>query len=583
MKTRYNKIICAICVACGLMSCSDFLDIKPQSEIIFEDFWNEKADVDNIVTGCYSLMQSQNVISRMIIWGEARSEHVQAGPNITNDAHLHNILKENITAMNNYTTWDSFYEVINRCNTVLKYAPMVAEKDPAYTQSDLKATIAEVTALRSLCYFYLIRTFRDVPFSREAFTDDDQKMDLEATPFDEVLDNLIADLEAVENDAVTRYPEKKPRYQAGRITQDGIHAMLCDMCLWKGDYDKCISYAEMVINHKKAIEKEEREKNKNLYGSNESLLEKRLNGYPLVNDELNGTNYGKAYESIFVKGASKESIFELNFDESPKTSGMLSNKAITSLYGHSNGDGLLVASKIVQEDIELNSGRKIFDDKNKRLDARLYLNCDGTKTSNVPIEKMSASSIDIKASNASPTATYKKYLDGENSSQWIIYRLSDVMLMEAEAYCEKMQEGSTQEVLDYNEPLIKKAFELTNVVNKRSICKKELTANDTLQLNTGATKAQMSELVKRERQRELMYEGKRWYDLVRYAMRAGNTNEIISATSKRDDVNAGFVANFFKKMDAIFWPYNLEELKVNRNLVPNPAFSSGENESMDKS
>jgi hypothetical protein len=109
------------------------------------------------------------------------------------------------------------------------------------------------------------------------------------------------------------------------------------------------------------------------------------------------------------------------------------------------------------------------------------------------------------------------------------------------------------------------------------------TSNDTLQLNTGATKAQMSELVKSERQRELMYEGKRWYDLVRYAMRAGNTNEIISATSKRDDVNAGFVANFFKKMDAIFWPYNLEELKVNRNLVPNPAFSSGENESMDKS
>jgi hypothetical protein len=152
-----------------------------------------------------------------------------------------------------------------------------------------------------------------------------------------------------------------------------------------------------------------------------------------------------------------------------------------------------------------------------------------------------------------------------------------------DADCEKMQEGSTQEVLDYNEPLIKKAFELTNVVNKRSICKKELAANDTLQLNTGATKAQMSELVKRERQRELMYEGKRWYDLVRYAMRAGNTNEIISATSKRDDVNAGFVANFFKKMDAIFWPYNLEELKVNRNLVPNPAFSSGENESMDKS
>jgi len=35
-------------------------------------------------------------------------------------------------------------------------------------------------------------------------------------------------------------------------------------------------------------------------------------------------------------------------------------------------------------------------------------------------------------------------------------------------------------------------------------------------------------------------------------------------------------------MDAIFWPYNLEEMKVNLNLVPNPAFSSGESTSMEK-
>ena len=36
-------------------------------------------------------------------------------------------------------------------------------------------------------------------------------------------------------------------------------------------------------------------------------------------------------------------------------------------------------------------------------------------------------------------------------------------------------------------------------------------------------------------------------------------------------------------MNAIFWPYNNEEMKVNRNLVPNPAFSSGENTSIEKS
>jgi hypothetical protein len=32
-------------------------------------------------------------------------------------------------------------------------------------------------------------------------------------------------------------------------------------------------------------------------------------------------------------------------------------------------------------------------------------------------------------------------------------------------------------------------------------------------------------------------------------------------------------------MDAIFWPYNIDELKVNNSLVQNPAFGSGEDDS----
>ena len=129
MKKNYYHIICAICVICGFSSCADFLEIKPQSEIILEDFWNEKADVDNVVAGCYSLLQDDGVRRRMMIWGEARSENVMAnGVAINGDVDLHNILKENITAMNKYTTWNGFYDVINRCNTVLKYAPEVAAK-----------------------------------------------------------------------------------------------------------------------------------------------------------------------------------------------------------------------------------------------------------------------------------------------------------------------------------------------------------------------------------------------------------------------------------------------------------------------
>ena len=567
--------------------CSDFLEIKPQSEIILEDFWNEKADVDNIVTGCYTALLGDGVRRRMMIWGEGRSDNFQSGQNITSDASLYNILKENITAMNSYTTWDGFYDIINRCNTVLKYAPGVAEVDPGYTQGDLKATIAEASAIRDLCYFYLIRTFRDVPYSEEAFTDDDQVMNLPATPFYTVLDYLIADLEKVKGDAVTRFPENQPRYQTGRITRDVIHAMLCEMYLWKKDYDNCIKYADLVIESKKAIEEENRNKNGRLAGlggSSQAQITARLNGFPLVNDRLTGTTFGDVYEDIFINGASKETIFELSYEDSPQSSNRTNNSAISTLYGNSTTrKGLLAPSSVLLDDIAKTSGRTIFEDQTKFLDSRLYTNC---STDESVITKYATSRLTINTTSLSATkaasASYSWFTEKDNGSKWIIYRLSDIMLLKAEALCQQMESGSSDAIIEANKPKLEAAFNLVNAINKRALCKATLTDADTLHAGDYTTKNLMEELVIRERQRELMFEGKRWFDLVRYCMRENNTTRIMTAAGNRDDVNKQFVQSFFRKMDAIFWPYNLEEMKVNLNLVPNPAFSSGESSSMEK-
>ena len=70
-KTFYH-IIASVCLMMGMSSCSDFLQVEPQNEIILEKFWNEKADVDGIIFGCYSAMQSDNILMRMMVWGEFR-------------------------------------------------------------------------------------------------------------------------------------------------------------------------------------------------------------------------------------------------------------------------------------------------------------------------------------------------------------------------------------------------------------------------------------------------------------------------------------------------------------------------------
>ena len=590
IKNIYHAIgLCVLCVLSALcVSCSDFLEIKQMNEIILEDFWNEKTDVENVVTGCYAAMLESDIRERMMVWGEGRSDNVAGGRDITNQLNLYNVLRENITAMNTYTKWESFYTVINYCNTVLKYAPTLNSVDPSFTQADLKATVAEMTALRSLCYFYLIRTFRDVPFSREAFIDDDQRMDLPATPFYDVLDSLIYDLESVKGDAVTRYPLTEPRDQTGRITRDAIYAMLCEMYLWRQNYDDCIRYAEMLIESRKEYFKEKvSTAGFRISASEAEQMLERTNGYPLECLHLSGANYGSVYQNIFVKGNSFETIFELVYADNPSGSGQKANSAIGSFYGNSRDKmGSWVAPNLVVEDAVKTEARTVFEDANKAYDARLYTtfsSSSGYITKYATREQdvdVSTSKVADNEKNTDNRRTY--YGDGENGSKWVIYRLPDIMLLEAEALCQQMTEGTDSAAVSMNREKLDKAFQLVNAINKRSICKNTLLAADTLKRNNYNSKSQMESLVQRERRRELMFEGKRYYDLVRYAMRAGNTNEFASIMSNREDVNQGFVSNFFKKMDAIFWPYNYEEMRVNRNLVPNPVFGTGENESYEK-
>ncbi len=582
MKKIIYNIISAACLTLPMVSCSDFLEIKPQNEIIMEDFWSEKADVDNIVAGCYAALESDAAIRRMMMWGEFRSENVMAGPDCEKDGNLQNVFKENITPKNFYTTWDVFYNVINRCNTVIKYAPEVAQRDPAYSTSELNATLAEVTALRALCYFYLIRTFRDVPYTTEAYTDDDQEMQLAATPFYTVLDNLIADLERVKSSAIARYPETQPLYQTGRITQDAINAMLCEMYLWKKDYQSCINYADLVINSKKAQAEEKKQKTGRITQSSEL----RLKGYPLVNNMRSTSSFGSAFEEIFVTGNSQETIFELMFDNTNAGTTMLSNSACGQWYGNSQADGRVAASNTVVEDAALTNSRTVFDDKNKKLDARIYENF----TTGGNVCKFVYRTLSINTSGSDPEASYStiyryNYAKINNvdtwytSSNWIIYRLSDIMLLKAEALAQLMRDGATDEDVAYNTPYRNQAFELVNVVNQRSICKSTLGDDDTLKLTDYSTKAAMEELVLRERQRELMFEGKRWYDLVRRSLRDGNTKTLCQIVGRRDGPNSQLAQNFFGNKSlwnwAIFWPYNYEELTVNKNLAPNPAYGDG--------
>ncbi len=563
IKNTVKTILSALISFTTLCSCDDFLSIEPQNDIVLEKYWTEEADVYSVLNSCYAQLESNDCLRRMVVWGELRSDNMTNGSGTSQN--LNNILKENILETNDLVNWQSFYSVINRCNTVIFYAPGVNEIDPNFTDAELRATIAEATTIRALCYFYLIRTFRDVPFVVEPSNDDTQQYQIPATPFDEVLDKLITDVESVMNDAVRSYGEESIENTC-RITRWACYSLLADMYLWKGEWEKCIYYCDLVIDQK--IKEYEED-----YEENPTTLTTELYGkFPLISESTNNSNYaGNTYNEIFGKGNSFESIFELNFVNNQS----VTNSTVSSFYGsNSSKTGQIGVPTYLYKDAYAG-----LNDYFTKTDCR-YLENMTEVNSKVYVSKYVNQTVSFRTStttggqpSVNSTARSNQY------ANWIIYRLTDVMLMRAEAEVELAGDVTSEETLTEEQTLhYRNAFNCVTAVWKRANNKRVATT-DTLVFDDYATsKTAMENLVLDERQRELMFEGKRWFDLVRISRRDGDNTRLINKVLPKFTENASVIRIKLATQDVLYWPYYKEELKQNPYLTQNPAYETDKTE-----
>ena len=542
-----------------LSSCSDFLDITPLNKVVLENFWTQKSEVNAVLMGCYESLESEESIIRMGVWGEMRSENILQGASIGNE--YNEILNENILPTNSLTKWNVMYQTINRCNTVCHYAPMVQKKDPNYTVNELNANIAEASFIRDLCYFYLIRTFRDVPLSFEPTIDDTKEFQIPATPMNAALDSLIKDLESVKDYAVKRYVDdsKMSNAQAAsqayenssRVTRVAIYALLADLNLWRGNYDETIKYCDLIIDFKKNQYKEKIARIGDLTDMQEFA------GIPLILEAPTGSvTCGNAYNEIFGTGNSFESIFELYF----RNNQQVKNKYVNEFFGKDRLGSISGLSRYCKDAATGNS------DLFTKNDCRVYATSEKSN-SRYAITKYVNSSVSMDIKNVTDEKSLKLTTSRGNAeyANWIIYRLTDVMLMKAEACILK------------GEAEYETAFTLINAVNKRAHNYTTSAAKDTLVFDDYRTSQEkMEQLLLDERNRELMFEGKRWYDLVRIAVRDGNNQRLVSEATKKyqDKVNALKIK--LADPNIIFFPYNKEELKVNPFLKQNSAYGNTE-------
>jgi hypothetical protein len=487
--------------------CTDWLDIKPESEIVLDDFWQNESQVNQVLAACYRSVTEGAVMSRMLVWGELRSDNVTYGRNMPTD--MYKMLNVDISADNGYCRWGDFYTVINNCNNFLHYAPGVVELDANFTESKLHAMEAEVLTLRALMYFYLVRTFEKVPWVEEPSIDDAQDYRIPQSSEDVILDRLVTDLQTALKYSRDNYETNE--YTKGRITTNAVRALLADIYLWKEEYGKCVEMCDQIMN--------------------DTDLELEL-----------GKN---VISRVFYQGNSRESIFELQFDDD-----LMFNWVVRDFFGaYGNEAGqwsfpaILVTGKFSPFNFNAGSSKESIKDLREKDFLRQVTGGDSYY-----VFKYAGA---LRQENV--TTKVSSYYYRNVTANWIVYRLSEIYLMKAEALIQL--ETNTAEAVD-----------LINTVYMRSNIEEDergLTADNY------TSKLKLDELYMRERQRELMFEGKRWFDLMRLSRRVDSPAPLMSYVSKKFTGGASSQSTKMSVMEALYLPVHTDELKANTALVQN--------------
>lgn len=579
----YKTLLVSACafITLGTTSCDDFLTIYPSNEITEEQFWEDRTDLESGIRGCWKQFISQDIMERMVVWGECRSDNFDLMTESWDD--MKDLMNANLLETNSLFNWSAFYKTINFCNKVLQYGPLVVERDKSFTSEDWKPVEAELKALRALNYFYLVRTFREIPFEFNPIGSEHDVKEHSGRQFmaEVVLDSIINDVEAVKDNGMRQYTNELDN--KGRFTRESIYTLLADMYLWRAaknaspdsvakygsksqdDYQKVIEYCDAVLDM--YMERYDRD---NPMGGGTSS-ENNENPYHLIRMNANGGTQDvvdDVYDEIFVQKNSRESILELQFDGSTNSNTCLYNyRDNNGLYRHrDNNTGLLQASapcQTVTRNIDNTSG--LFSQSDIRRWQSLVYTEAGQRV--YSIGKYTYQSITHDNLEDNSEGTENAFIPtGSFSSNWIIYRLSDVLLMKAEAIT-RLDAPTTEQLQD--------AFNCVTMILYRSN-PSVTTDRDKLSFTDYQEPSQLFDLVMRERRREFFGEGKRWFDLVRMAEHDGTTTNMLTLLLTKYATNTNAVRAKLASMNSLYSPVYENELKVNPNLHQNPAWEKEE-------
>ncbi len=247
---RFRIIAIALALLIGFSGCEDWLELSPENAQTIDQYWESKEDVEAVLMSGYIKLRES--VDEIFVWGEIRGDGISIS-NLTKGEmeDAEKVRNMDILPTNHYAKWDKMYKIINMANSVIKYGPEVVQRDDSFNEAEMNSYLSEAYFLRSLAYFYLVRTFRDVPLITEPLVRDDTEYEKAKSEAGVILDFIEEDLKKAlpaSKEYFAEVDDEYPMNTKGRATRWAINALLADIYLWQGNYDQCIEACDEVIN-----------------------------------------------------------------------------------------------------------------------------------------------------------------------------------------------------------------------------------------------------------------------------------------------------------------------------------------------
>lgn len=250
-----NRIIIAAIII-SAVGCKKTFDVLPESSVDRSQAYRNVFDADAAVVGIYGKVM--NLAKQYVIWNELRGDLTDITNN--SDKYLRQLSEHNVTADNPYVNPQPFYDVIINCNDALANFKIMLQENTLKVD-EFNMRYSDIGAIRSWVYLQLGIHFGNIPYVTEPLA---QVSDLkDATkfpmvPLNQLIDMLVDFTEKLPYQ--NPYPNNFLSYSTTVSTTtivDGYPTskfflnkdlLMGDLYLWQGQYDKAATRYKKVMD-----------------------------------------------------------------------------------------------------------------------------------------------------------------------------------------------------------------------------------------------------------------------------------------------------------------------------------------------